>query len=77
MWAYPGSSCPDRPSPEELSTREVETGIHKVLDSVVILSPDVGPDPLQRGIASVRVSTIGPVSTAFVILFFHCAHDLA
>jgi hypothetical protein len=77
MWAYPGSNCPDRPSPEELSVAEVEAWIHKVLDSVVIPSPGTGPDTLQRGIASVRVSTLGPVSMAFAILSFDYAHDLA
>jgi hypothetical protein len=58
MWAYPRSSCPDRPSPEELSVGEVEAQIRKVLDSAVIPSP---------GVARVRVSTLGPVS-ALVIL---------
>jgi hypothetical protein len=38
MWTYPGSSCFDRPSFEELSAKEVEARIHKVLDSAVILS---------------------------------------
>jgi hypothetical protein len=48
MWAYPGSSCPNRPSPEELSAGgdEMEARIHKVLDSAVIPLPGVGPDPL-------------------------------
>jgi hypothetical protein len=77
MWMYPGSSCPDCLSTKELSEGEVEARIHKVLDSAVIPSLCVGPDPLQRWIASVRVSTLGPVSIAFVILSFHCAHDLA
>jgi hypothetical protein len=47
MWAYLGSSCLDRPSPEELSAVEVEARIHKVLDSAVIPSHGVGPDPLR------------------------------
>jgi hypothetical protein len=55
MWAYLGSTCPDSPSPGELSTTEVETWIHKVLDSAVVPPPGAGPNPLQRGIASVRV----------------------
>jgi hypothetical protein len=46
MWAYPGSNCPDRPSPEELSAVEVETRVCKVLDSTIILSPGDGPNPL-------------------------------
>jgi hypothetical protein len=41
MWTYPGPSCPNRPSSEELSAVEVEEWIHKVLDLTVIptLSP--------------------------------------
>jgi hypothetical protein len=46
--------------PKELSVVEVETQICKVLEFVVIPSPGAGPNPLQRGIASVRVSTLGP-----------------
>jgi hypothetical protein len=76
MWAYPGSSCPDRPSPEELSAGEVETWIRKVLDFAVIPKPGVDPDPLRRRIVSVRVSTLGHVSAAFEILSFHYASDL-
>jgi hypothetical protein len=76
IWVYPGSSCPDCPSPEELSVVEVKARICKVLDSVVTLSPDAVPDPLQRGIASVRVSILGPIPVAFMILSFHCARDL-
>jgi hypothetical protein len=47
------------------------------LDSSVILSPGVGSSPLRRGIASVRINTLGPISAAFVILSFLCAHDHA
>jgi hypothetical protein len=70
MGMYLGPCCPDRASSEELSTMEVDARIHKVLDLGV--SPDlrVRPVPLQRGIASARVSTLGPVSAAFVILSF-------
>jgi hypothetical protein len=77
MWMYPRPSFPDRPSSNKLSAVEVETWIHKVLDLGVNPTPGAGPIPLRRGIASVRVSTIGPVSTAFAILSFHYAHDLA
>jgi hypothetical protein len=76
MLAYRRSSCLDHPSPEEHSAGEVEARIIKVLDSAVILSPGVGPGPLRTGIASVRVSTLGPVSTTFAILSFHYARDL-
>jgi hypothetical protein len=76
MWAYPRSSCLDRPSNKELSVVEVEAWIHKVRDSVVILPPGTSPDSLERGIASVRVSTLGPVSAAFMIHSFHYACDL-
>jgi hypothetical protein len=75
MWAYPRSSYLDHPSPEELSAAEVEARIHKVLDSTVIPSHGAGPDTLRRGIGSVRVSTLGPVSVAFTILSFHYACD--
>jgi hypothetical protein len=75
MWAYLGPRCLDRLCPEELSAFEVKTWIRKVLDSSVILSPGSSPDPLRRGIASVRISTLGRVSAAFVILSFYCTRD--
>jgi hypothetical protein len=46
-----------------------------VLDSSVILSPCSVPDPLRRGITSIRVSTLGPISSSFVILSFYCTPD--
>jgi hypothetical protein len=51
--------------------------ILKVLDLGV--NPNYGLDhvPLWRGIASVRVSTSDPISLAFMILSFHCTHNLA
>jgi hypothetical protein len=49
MWTYPGSSCLDRPSPEELSVVEVEAQICKVLDSVVIQLHGAGPIPYEEG----------------------------
>jgi hypothetical protein len=55
----------------------VEARIRMVLDFVVIPSPGAGPDPLRRGITSVRVSTPGPISAAFTIPSFHHACDLA
>jgi hypothetical protein len=76
MWMYPGLSYPDCPSSEELSEMEVEAQIHKVLDLGVNLNSGANPVPLRRGITSVRVSTLGPVSSAFMILSFHCACDL-
>jgi hypothetical protein len=76
LWAYPGSSCPDSPTSEELIAVEVEAGIHIVLDLSVMHTHDAGPIPLGSGIASIRDSTLGPISTAFVILSFHCARDL-
>jgi hypothetical protein len=54
MGMYPGPSCPDRPSPEELSEMYVNTGIHKVLDLRVNPNPSVGPIPLRRGASSAR-----------------------
>jgi hypothetical protein len=77
MWAYQRSTCPDHPSPEEMSAVEVETRIHKVLGATVVLPPGAGPDPLRRGIATIRVGTSGPVSTVFTILSPHCARDIA
>jgi hypothetical protein len=76
MWLYPGLSCPDRPSIEELSAAEVDSWVHKVLDLGVNLNPGAGPAPLQDGVARPRVSTLGPVSAAYVILTFHCARGL-
>jgi hypothetical protein len=76
MWTYPGASCPDRPSSEEWSAAEVEDWIHKVLDVRVNPNPGPGPVPQQRWIASVSVSTLGPILVAVVILSFHYAHDL-
>jgi hypothetical protein len=40
---------------------EVETQIRKVLDSTDVLPPGASPDPLERGIASIKVGTSGPV----------------
>jgi hypothetical protein len=77
MWLYLGPSCPDRPSSEELSTAEVDSQIHKVLDLGANLNPRVSPVPLQEGIVGSRVSTLGPILAAYEILSFHCAHSLA
>jgi hypothetical protein len=77
MWMYLGPSYIDRPSSEVLSAAEVEDQIHKVLDLGVNLNSGAGPVPLRRGIASVRVSTLAPVSVAFTNLSFCCACDLA
>jgi hypothetical protein len=76
MWAYLGSSYPDRPSSEELSVVEVEDWIHKVLNFGVNLAPGAGPVPLRSGIASIRVSSLGPIYAASAILSFHYACDL-
>jgi hypothetical protein len=46
MWAYQRSTCPDRPSPEELSAVEVETRIHKVLGVAIVPPPGAGSNPL-------------------------------
>jgi hypothetical protein len=72
---YLGPSYPGCHSSKELSVAEIDTRIHKVLDLGVNPNPGAGPGPLQRGIASVKVSTLGPVLVAFAILSFHCAHD--
>jgi hypothetical protein len=77
MWTYSGPSCLDHPSSKELSAAEMEARIHKVLDLRVNMNPGPGPVALWRGIASVRVGTLGPISTTFMIIFFHYARDLA
>jgi hypothetical protein len=77
MWMYPEPSYPDRPSSTELSAVEVEAQIHMVLDLGVNLTLCADHVPLWRGIATVRVSTLGPVLVAFAILSFHFTHDLA
>jgi hypothetical protein len=77
MGMYPGLSCPDHPSSKELSAVEVNAQIHKVLDLRVNPNPGADPIPIRTGISSVRVSTLGSVSVAFVILSFHHAHDSA
>jgi hypothetical protein len=75
MWMYPGLGCPNRPSSEERSATEVEAWIDKVLDLEVNPNFGAGPVPLRRGISSVMVSTLGPISVAFAILSFHYASD--
>jgi hypothetical protein len=77
MWMYPGPSCPDRPSSEDLSTVEVDAQIHKVLDLRVSPNHGANPAPLWRGVADAWVSTLGLILVVFAILSFHCAHDLA
>jgi hypothetical protein len=54
----------------------VEAQIHKVLDLGVNPTPGASLAHLLRGIASVWVCTLGPISMAFMILSFHCACDL-
>jgi hypothetical protein len=76
MWLYPGLSYNDRPSFEELSVAKVEAQMHKVLDLRVNLNSSADLVPLWRGITSVRVSTLGPISVAFMILSFHYARNL-
>jgi hypothetical protein len=77
MWMYPGPSCPDRPSSEELSTMEVDAQIHKVLDLRVSPNHLANPIPLWRGVTGAWVSTLGLILVVFAILSFHCARDLA
>jgi hypothetical protein len=55
---------------------EVEVQIRKILDLGVIPTPGASQVPLLRGIASVSVSTLGPIFVAFAILSFYYAHDL-
>jgi hypothetical protein len=56
---------------------EVEAHIHRVMDLGVIPTPGAGPILVQRGITSIKVSTLGPISMDFVIISFNHAHDLA
>jgi hypothetical protein len=75
MWMYPGLSCPNCPSSEELSAVEVEAQIHKVLDLRDHPILGAGPIPLQRGLTNIRVSTLAPILEPFMILSFHYTHD--
>jgi hypothetical protein len=75
MWMYPGLSCPNCPSSEELSAVEVEAQIHKVLDLRDHPILGAGPVPLQRGLTNIRVSTLAPILEPFMILSFHYTHD--
>jgi hypothetical protein len=56
---------------------EVDARIHKVRDLGVNPNHGVDPIPLRRAIASARVSMLGPISVAFMILSFHCTRDNA
>jgi hypothetical protein len=76
MWVYLGPICIDCLSSVELSAVKVEARIQNVLDLGVNPNPGLGPVPLWRRIASVWVSTSGPILVAFGILSFHCACDL-
>jgi hypothetical protein len=77
MWPYLGPSCPDRLSSKELSVVDVNSWIHNVLDLGVDSNPGASPAPLQEGLASARVSMLGPILAAYTILSSHHAHDLA
>jgi hypothetical protein len=72
MWAYPWSTYPDRPSLEELSVARWKPRFARSWT----LPLGAGPDPLRRGITSIRVGTSGPISTAFTILSLHRARDI-
>jgi hypothetical protein len=56
MWLYPGPSCPNHPSFEELSAAEINTRIRTVLDLEANLTSGIGPIPLQEWVANTRVS---------------------
>jgi hypothetical protein len=77
VWMYLGQSYPDRPSSKELGAIEVDTRIHKVMYVKVNSNPRAGLVPLWRGVASARVSMLGPVLAAFTILSFHYICNLA
>jgi hypothetical protein len=64
MWLYPGPSFPDSSSSEELSAVEVNSEILKVPVLGVDPNPGAGPAPLQGGVASARVSMLGPILAA-------------
>jgi hypothetical protein len=55
---------------------ELFAWIHNVMDLDDNPNPRVGPAPLPGGVASARVSTLDPISAAFMILYFHYACDL-
>jgi hypothetical protein len=50
MWAYPGSSYSNHPSPEELSVVKVETQVHKVLDSALLRRLVLALTPCEEGL---------------------------
>jgi hypothetical protein len=50
MWAYPGSSYSNHPSPEELSVVKVETQVHKVLDSALLRHLVLALTPCEEGL---------------------------
>jgi hypothetical protein len=55
------TKLPRPPSSKELSTAKVDAQIHKALDLGVNPNPGADLVPLQRWIASARVSTLGPI----------------
>jgi hypothetical protein len=72
MYLYLEPSWLDHPFVEELSAVEVDSRIHKVLDLGVNPNPRASPVPLHDGVARARVSTLGPILVAYVILSFQC-----
>jgi hypothetical protein len=76
MWLYSGLSFPNRSFSKELSTVDINTQIHKVLDHGANSDHGVGPAPLREGVASTRVSLLESISAAYAILSFHHTHGL-
>jgi hypothetical protein len=72
MYLYLEPSWLDHPFVEELSAVEVDSRIHKVLDLGVNPNPRASPVPLHDGVARARVSMLGPILVAYVILSFQC-----
>jgi hypothetical protein len=49
---------------------EINTWIHKELDLGADLNPGTSPAHLQEGVVSIGVSMFGPISAAYMILYF-------
>jgi hypothetical protein len=77
MWLYSGLSDPDRSSSEELSDKENNTQILKVLDHGANLNHGAGPTPLREWLASTRVSLFVSFLATYAISSSHCTRNLA
>jgi hypothetical protein len=68
MWAYPGSNCPDRPSPEELSAVEVETRVSRSWTLPLFCHLVMAPTPCEE--ASPALGSVPQVLFLPLLQFF-------